>query len=206
MDYFPVTIRQLPIIDGVRQNPYQFLEYIRTHINKFVDTKYGEFSPFKWSDIHDNALWYSDNPLGAIVNIDIKGPDDGSVIVSGFSSDKWTFTTVHEPIYGKHPVSGNRDFGFTYNADGSYTFYTRGVDRLTSWDVTFFQDYLGGIPFKSADNLWKSFQSKIKSFVNEKQGISSILEEQICRPDYEQLKAVIEGRASLNSLNKACLE
>lgn len=65
------------------------------------------------------------------------------------------------------------------NTDGSYTFYTRGVDRLTSWDSTAFEkipeyisEYVGGkyvgtkngVPFTMADNLWISFQNGYNQF------------------------------------------
>lgn len=39
------------------------------------------------------------------------GPDNSSVIVSDYQSDKWTFSTIFDPKYGQHPVSGHRDFG-----------------------------------------------------------------------------------------------
>ncbi|RAV27409.1 hypothetical protein [Sinomicrobium soli] len=74
--------------------------------------------------------------LRAVIGIDIKGPDNESVIVSDYNTEKWTFSTIFDPKYGEHPVSGNRDFGYTQNGDGSYTFYTRGVDRLTDWLTT----------------------------------------------------------------------
>lgn len=64
MDYFPVTVTQLPIIDGVRQTPEQFLEYIRKNINSFVDTDYAEFEPYQWCGMDEPALWNSSNPIG----------------------------------------------------------------------------------------------------------------------------------------------
>lgn len=71
MDYFPVTVTQLPIIDGVRQTPEQFLEYIRKNINSFVDTNYAEFEPYQWCGMDEPALWNSSNPIGAVIGIDI---------------------------------------------------------------------------------------------------------------------------------------
>lgn len=210
MDYFPITINQLPVIDGVRLTPEQFLNHIRTNINNFVDNSYSEFAPYNNYGVDDRGLWNSSNPLGAIIKIDIKGPDNGSVIVTNYRSDKWTFSTIYEPKYKTHPVSGNRDFGFTQNTNGSYTFYTRGVDRLTTIDATTVQNseflsyMMGGSPFSQADALWTSFQNKINSFVNSHQGSSSVASQEIYRPDWAKVKAVIEGKAPLSSLSKDC--
>ena len=203
LDYFPVTINQLPVINGVRQTPEQFLQYIRTNINSFVDTDYSTFSPYNWYGIDDTQLWNSTNPIGAVIAIDIAGPDNGSVIVSHSSSNKWTFTTIHDPKYGDHPVSGNRDFGYIVNSDGSFTFYTRGVDRLTSWDGSAFQNATG-FAFSQADALWNSFRNKIFDFVNTHQGSADILQSQIKRPDWAVIKDVVDGVKPLSILNNAC--
>ena len=210
MDYFPVRVNQLPIINGIRSTPEQFLNHIRTNINNFVDKSYSEFTPYNNYGVDDRALWNSSNPLGTIIKIDIKGPDNGSVIVTNYRSNKWTFSTIYEPKYKTHPVSGNRDFGFMQNTDGSYTFYTRGVDRLTTIDATTVQNseflsyMMGGSPFSQADALWTSFQNKINNFVNSNQGSSSVAAQEIYRPDWAKVKAVIDGKAPLSSLSKDC--
>ena len=203
LDYFPVTVTQLPIVNGVRQSPSEFLEHIRKNINSFVDTKYAEFEPYNYYGVDDRNLWNSNNPLDAVVAIDIDGPDNGSVIVSEYNSKGWTFSTIFDPKYGQHPVSGNRDFGYTENTDGSYTFYSRGVDRLTSWDLTIVQNATG-IPFSQADALWISFQTKIDAYVKANGGVSAIRSTEIYRPNWDQVKAVLDGRAPLSTLSKDC--
>ncbi|QDH80181.1 hypothetical protein FKX85_14485 [Echinicola soli] len=212
MDYFPVTVTQLPLINGKRATPAQFLSHIRKNINSFVNTYYSKFAPYNAYGADDTKLWNSSNPFGAVVGIDIKGPDNGSVIVSGYTSSKWTFTTVHDPKYSNHPVSGNRDFGYIKNANGSYTFYTRGVDRLTSWEGTFAQWMSDKIseenkvpsPFGQADKLWKSFQSKLTDYVNGHGGKAKTSSPQVERPDWKDVKDVMEGKKSLSTLSKDC--
>ncbi|WP_313579316.1 hypothetical protein [Chishuiella sp.] len=199
MDYFPVTIDKLP--PGTTAE--QLLNHIRTNINSFVDTDYSYFEPYRWNGFNDTDLWNSSNPLGSVIGIDIKGPDNGSVVVTQYSSNGWTFSTIYDPTYLSHPVSGHRDFGFTKNSDGSYTFYTRGVDRLTSWDGEFFQK-IGNIPFTQADNLWKSLQNKISKYVNSKEGKASVNTPQIKRPDWQTVKDVIDGKKTLNTLSNDC--
>jgi hypothetical protein len=147
-------------------------------------------------------LWNSSNPLGA--GIDIKGPDNGSVIVTRTGDNLWRFSTIFDPHYGQHPVSGHRDFGYTLNGDGSYTFYTKGVDRLTSWDGEWARKNLNNYPFKQADALWNSFQDKVYSFVNANKGSSSIDNTQIYRPYWQQVKDVLDGKAPLSTLSSDC--
>ncbi len=184
----------------------------RTNPNNFIDTDKSEFSPYNNLGINDNNLWQSSNPLNAVVGIDIPGllgpgdtffDDDGAVIVSKHGSTGWTFTTIFDPIYGSHPVSGHRDFGYTQNANGSYTFYTRGVDRLTYFAVDFLQEYTGK-PFGDADALWASFQDGIMGFVNNHGGNAQVAEQAIQRPNWQQIKDVIDGKEPLSSLSSDC--
>lgn len=212
MDYFPVTISQLPVVNGNRLTPSQFIEYIRKNINNFVDTDKSEFTPYNYLGINDNSLWQSNNPLNAVVGIDIPGllgpndqifDDDGAVIVSKHSNTGWTFTTIFDPIYGNHPVSGNRDFGYTQNANGTYTFYTRGVDRLTYAFGTALQEVFGK-PFGDADDLWISFQNGVKNFVNNHGGNSQLQSPVIERPNWQKIKDVIDGKLPLSTLSSDC--
>ena len=210
MDYFPVTVNQLPIVNGTRLTPEQFLNYIRKNIDNFVDGG-TTFTPYNGYGYNDSPLWNSTNPLGTIININIGGsPDNGSVMVTSSNSNKWTFTTIYEPIYGEHPVSGNRDFGFDQNTDGSYTFYTRGIDRLTDMAGDGLRRLTEKIgrpdlsPFGKADALWTSLQKNIEYFVNHHEGSSSVSKQEISRPNWQKLKDVLDGRAPLSTLSKDC--
>lgn len=202
MDYFSVRVNTLPIVNGQKLTAPQFLHYIRVNLNNFTDGS-KTFSPYNAYGIDDRAQWNSSTPKGSIIAINIPGPDNGSVITSYSSNDKWTFTTIYEPMYKTHPVSGNRDFGYTENTDGTYTFYTRGVDRLTTWDVNFLQKETG-IPFEQADKLWHSFQNGVKSFTDAHQGKASIVDAEKHRPNWDLVKDVIAGKKPLNSISKKC--
>lgn len=216
MDYFPITVNMMPLVNGKIATPEQFLEHIRKNINSFVDTDYSEFKPYVYSGVNDTNLWNSNNPKNAVVGIDIGSlwgtgilDDNGSVIVSKYNSSGWTFTTIYEPMYGSHPVSGNRDFGFTKNANGSYTFYTRGVDRLTNADGSALERMTrdgenGGIPFQKADALWASFQKGIADYVNTHGGNAGAGGKETYRPDWSAVKDVIDGKAPLSSLSTDC--
>jgi len=205
MDYFPVLVTEMP--DGF--TPQQLLNYVRLNINSFLDgTK--SFYPYNAYGVNDTNTWNSSNPTGAIVAIDLPGPENGSVITSSSAPDQWIFTTIHEPMYGDHPVSGNRAFGYTIYQDGTITFYTMGVDRLTNWLGTAAQvipEYFkegAGIPFSQADIMWGTFQEKLLRFVQDHGGRGYTRAKQVQRPDWNLIKDVVEGRKPMSSLNKDC--
>ncbi|MBK7636218.1 MAG: hypothetical protein IPJ13_19560 [Saprospiraceae bacterium] len=111
---------------------------------------YGNLSCEHWSGINigfqynsaaDRENWINGVRVPSVFTI--KMPDDGSVIATQYQPGTfWTFSTLNAPGWfqggsqdGYHPVSGNRRFGLIPNQDGSYTFYTSGVDRLTDCGI-----------------------------------------------------------------------
>jgi hypothetical protein len=200
LDYFSTTITQMPIDTSTNQPwvPEVLFEHIRKNFNDFVDTDNSEFTPI----LGDENLWLSSDPVPAVITIDIDIPiigfqgDDGSVICAQNESCCWIFSTVKAPFFenidgdggndGYHPVSGNRQFGYTIHSDGSMEIYTKGADRFltpTSGPLSnsYFAEKLAGYllekaAFTGADNLWKSFQEGINNFGNDPSngGISKI--------------------------------
>ncbi|WP_128546998.1 PA14 domain-containing protein [Larkinella soli] len=196
-DYFGVNIRKFP--DGFTAE--RLLEHIRKNINNFVDTELSAFYPHP--NLVDETRKWLNAPLGSVLLIDIPG-DDGSVICSDFATDHWTFSTITDPNkigdnlfpVGQHPVSGNRLFGFTKNSNGSFSFYTRGVDRLTGQLDELLGSSLSQIQFRQADKLWRSFQARLTNFVNLNGGEAVYEPEIKKRPKWDQLKAVWRGELS----------
>lgn len=210
MDFYPITINQLPNIGGHQYTADEFVHYLRVNINSLTDgTK--TFIPYNYFGIDDRALWASNSPKGALLDLDITGPDNATVITSRSSGSEWTFTTIHDPLNGAHPVSGHRDFGYIVNSNGSYTFYTRGVDRLTTnftqaaESITSFINGGGnGIAFSETEKLWKSFQTEVASFVNNHNGQASVALPTIKRPDWTLVKEVLTGSKPLSALSGNC--
>ena len=74
--------------------------------------------------------------IGDIYDIDIIGPDNGSIVLvdlsPGFglaSGASWfDIQTIECEKYGTHPENGAREFGFEYQGAAA-KFYTRGVSR-----------------------------------------------------------------------------
>jgi hypothetical protein len=107
-----------------------------------------------------------------------------------------------------HPLSGNREIGYSYDPNGgfngSYTFYARGVDRFESSVDYDAADYMEtGQPFLGADNLWTSFQQKLQDFCNDDNngnGVANMAPQVISRPDWEEVKEVLNGNKPISDL------
>jgi hypothetical protein len=189
LDFYPVTVTSLPVISGKRVTPEEFISFIRLHLNDtFIDTEFASVSPY---DDVEAEKWKSSNPINAVIHWDMKtaggwiNPDDGSVVVSEFTSQYWIFSTIWTPDDLAHPVSGNRQFGFTSNNDGTYTFYTRGADRIT--DLT---GHLAAarIVFGKGHQLWLSLQDKIATFVNRNSGGAKVEQNVSTREQWDRIK------------------
>jgi hypothetical protein len=141
------------------------LSHLRLHLNDFVDTFWGKFTPR--DPVIDLPTWTSSNPLGAVINIDIPG-DDGVVVCSEYASDHWNFSTIRVPDVnadftigeGMHPVSGTRQFGFYHDpANQNVVFFTRGADRTSNIKVAEL------IAFYGTEKLWESLHNKLHAFI-----------------------------------------
>jgi hypothetical protein len=222
LDYYPVTITQMPTIDGQQLTPEQFVQYMRDNPDKFFDTNLADFNPY---DPKDGTRWASDDPLGSVFNIDmglgsswldwVDNVDDGSVVASEVTNRNWIFSTIYTRGDMAHPVSGNREFGYTnFGREGGnqqeVVVYTRGADRLTRRaDVALNattgpladawrhltgnaagEPWFGnkGVPFAAADELWSRFQRRVYDFVKSHDGEATIGDRVSRRVDYEAMK------------------
>lgn len=203
MDYYPIKVTSLPVINQHQLSPDEFLQYIRKNMNYFVDTAISSFRAYSHYGIDDNSLWNSSNPNSAIVSISI--PFNSGSVITSFNPQnpsKWTFTTITDPYNGMHPVSGNREFGYTVDPTGGYTFYTKGVDRLSDAIGTLVQSTVG-TPFNSADNLWKSFQVYVRDFVNANGGASYTQGPVTARPNWDLVRAVLNRTMPISSIRSS---
>jgi len=216
MDYFPVVVDVLPTNPNTGQQftPDGFLEYIRTNINDFVDTNQTSFEPYDYLDTgyDEYNTWFSSNPLGTILHLDINVvgtpiSNDGSIICSEANNNNWIFTTIEAAGDWNHPVSGNREIGYFYDPNdgpnGSYTYYSRGVDRVTeALDIDMATWMQLDSPFQGGDGLWFSFQNGISNFVNDPNngGLATSLPYITNRPNWENVKDVLLGNAPISDL------
>ncbi len=210
MDYFPVTISTLPNdpTTGQRYTAQNFYNYIRRNLNLFFEGNSTQFSPYNGVE---GTIWDSNNYIGAIMRFDIDtslggvipGQQDGTVICSYQNDKTWRFTTIESPVDWNHPVSGTREFGLTTNTDGTYSFYTRGVDRVAET----FDEFMGNLPntenaFEGGDALWKQFQSNLENYINNPSngGVAQKLSPTIFRPNWEDVRKVLAGEKPISDL------
>ena len=173
LDHYAVEVAQLP----PGQTAEQLLESLRQGFypgDTFIDPELAQFHAY---DNFEDMKWRSPTPSGAVVGIHIytipgwnPTSDGASVVCTEAAPDHWTFSTVRTPNDLKHPVSGNRRWGFVSNADGTYTFSNRGADRATSWiDVE-----AAFIGFGQADKLWRGLQTRFAASVNAHGGSAKV--------------------------------
>lgn len=163
IDYYSVIVDKLP--RGLTAE--QLLRHIRLNLNQFGDTTMGEFEPYSQSDA---KIWNSSNPVGAVVSIDLALPDNASVVVSEANHYSWIFSAVATEGDGKHPISGNRRFGY-FRWKGKYVFFTRGADRATT-GLHQLATHVGS--FKAGERLWQEFQEQIAAYVNKQGGRAKV--------------------------------
>jgi subtilisin family serine protease len=166
-DRYPVLITRLPTrIPGVT-SAETLLQHIRLTFNSHINTHLAEFEPY--DPAIDAPRWRSTNAVGAVLHIDMGGPDNGSVLCVEHTERHWRFSTVKTPRDGWHPISGTREWGIT-SVDAGFEVYTRAADRLCCPE--------GGVlfpaAFRIADQLWRSFQSGVATLVNSNGGAATI--------------------------------
>jgi hypothetical protein len=102
------------------------------------------------------------------------------------------FGTAYTPVDDYHPVSGNREFGFTRNGN-QITFYTRGVDRLTSTRGSigsFAAQAVSMDAFARTDQLWSSLMRGVKADLKQANGgqdVATVPDSTVYRPDWDEV-------------------
>ncbi|GEM_PF-1494445 len=164
-DFYRLKIDKFPTVNGVVLNAVSLIKYIRLTINQLVNTAYCDFHPY--DAVTDKPVWESDNPVNAVLKLDILGPDNAAVVVSLARPNGWRFTTIHAPDTGDHPVSGHREFfiGKDSRTGGVY-FVIKGLDMMSTGVAGLGLPVGGRIGFGITDALWRSMRQKIINFIN----------------------------------------
>jgi hypothetical protein len=182
LDYYPVRISKLPLLNGQQASAQEFLEYVRTHFNKFVDISNSEFVPFE--PAVDTGKWESADPVGAVIDIKINTGNllglpplgvfiDESLVVCTRRGDRdWILSTARGGWSALgHPVSGNRMWAIDPKGN-EWILYTMGADRATT-----FADWSANaadLVWRGADALWRSFQNGIVKYTEAQGGAAQI--------------------------------
>lgn len=206
-DFFPVKITTLPVINGTTITPEALLEYFGKNINSLLNSNLASFSPYNYGGVNDNAL-YNQSYAGSLTSlVHINMVDDWTVILSQYdvtpSTSKFMFSTMRTPYYsdGFHPVSGNRRFGIYSTTNGEHVFYTMGVDRITTTSGTVgstLKDIFTSSGLEDADELWRSMQDAMVTFINANGGNASKFgnPEVIARTQWALVKQFLKGQVN----------
>jgi len=115
VDAMPITLR-----------PRDFLAEMATDLNSAINNDvFDEVNEFRRrrSDARRGP-----GP-GDVYDIDIRGPDNGSVVLVERTPSRFVFQTVYTSETGQHPEYGSREFGYEVIERGRVRFYTRGASR-----------------------------------------------------------------------------
>ncbi len=172
-DYYSVLITKLP--EGIK-NGEELFDHLRLGLGSLMDYK----TTFAAYNSKESEIWNSKNPLGSVMSFDAYFTslhlnwDDASVMTSSFYKGNgggyWTFTTLMTRGDGEHPIAGTRQFGLTDNKNGTYTFYTRGVDRGYGLALIAGEETI----FKSAEETWSTVMNKAFVKINSEKGSALI--------------------------------
>ena len=212
MDYYPINVEFNP---SSGMTPEAFFERMRRNLNDYLDHDVSEFRFYGFQSLpgepyagsaEERSRWVSGQVVGTVGVFDINtgiNIDDAAVVASEYiPGRRWRFMTLETPGTFGHPVSGVREFGITSNGDGSYTVYTRGVDRVTGWlDVVFgFKPGDENRAFVGGDALWRSWQARVAAEVSELFGTATVTAPVVHRTDWDDVRRYFEGYMSLDAL------
>jgi hypothetical protein len=147
-DYYAINIARLP--DGYTQE--LLYTRLRLMLAEYTSHFVASFGP----TLGTKEKWNSMDPEGSIIVFD-NIFDDAPVLTTQAGEYHWVFTPVSTFWDSDHPLAGHRQFGLTANDDGSFTFYTRGIDRL--WDLLLGQYGMWMLNcsfFKQTERLWNA--------------------------------------------------
>jgi hypothetical protein len=189
-DLYAVEIARLP--SSGPSEPETLMTHIRQNLNAFFDPRYSVLVGYEDADAGDWAK-LNPAPLGALMQFNIPArvlglplEEQAAVIASASSATEWIFSpvTIGSSFPGEHPVSGNRQFG-TRTRGGTVEVYTRAADRTI--DNNKILPPSESDVFTGADNLWRSFQDRVVTYVNGHGGSAKAGTVEIHRPTWDEV-------------------
>jgi hypothetical protein len=223
IDYYSVEITDMPDFD---QNdlPDSKFEIYQAFRDRFTDFASGERQNFQFTcdvpgntdntadirwlfepkDDYNALLFYAENPIGAIFNIEAEtsgffsgiASDEGAIIISEFTNNDWIGSTITTPSNGSQPFSGNRQWGLITNDFGNLEIYTRAVDVakvasilniIPSTDT----DCQQSTYYDIASATWRNMLEEIKQWVNNHDGQAEIVQETALKVDKDRIEYLL---------------
>ncbi|MCC6995682.1 MAG: DUF4157 domain-containing protein [Deltaproteobacteria bacterium] len=122
-DYYWIIMDTMP----ATTTPEAYLGEMGTDLNRAVaNDRFDTINTFRRTSA-DQARGAP--RVGDVYDIDIMGPDNGSVMLIEQAPNHFIFQTVTTLQTGGHPENGSREFGFQREDGGAVKWYTRGVSR-----------------------------------------------------------------------------
>jgi len=240
MDYYGVEITNYPDFDN-DGNPDTEAQIHQAFREKFTDLASGEEGsfesecdfPFDNDDIidiwwqfnpmsdFDSDLFLSTDPISSIMLIDAgannpfvdTNADLGAIIVSDFTSNDWTISTIQTPETETQPFSGNRQWGWIINQNGNLELYTRAVDvaRVADIFLEWPATWLGSdiecqqdTYYDIADATWQNLQQEIAQWVNDNGGQAVVNTPKAVRVDKEKIVEILTTNQSIDQILSNC--
>jgi len=169
----------------------------------------------------DSDLFLSTDPISSIMLIDAgannpfvdTNADLGAIIVSDFTSNDWTISTIQTPETETQPFSGNRQWGWIINQNGNLELYTRAVDvaRVADIFLEWPATWLGSdiecqqdTYYDIADATWQNLQQEIAQWVNDNGGQAVVNTPKAVRVDKEKIVEILTTNQSIDQILSNC--
>ncbi len=234
IDYYGVEVTNYPDFnsDGNSDTEAEIYQAFR---EKFIDVASGDLEDFQFScnilfnttntgDIswefvpltnQDGIDFVSNDPISSILLIEADASgilpwiatDDGAVMVSDFTNNDWTISTIMTPNNGTQPFSGNRQWGWLINQNGNFEFFTRAVDVANIsilLNIAANTECQQETYYDIAEATWKNMQQEIVDWINSPEsngGQASISTTKAIRVEKEKIEELLTRHEAIDQIN-----
>ena len=171
-----------------------------------------EFIPLISQDGDD---FVSSNPIASILLIEAEASgflpsiatDDGAIMVSDFTNNYWTISTISTPSNGTQPFSGNRQWGWLINQSGNFEFFTRAVDVANIsilLNIGANTECQQETYYDIAEATWQNLQQEIANWINSNGGQANVNTPTTVNVKKETIKEVLTNNESIQQILSNC--
>jgi RHS repeat-associated protein len=177
LDKYTLQITKLPIVNGKQLTIEDLFNYFRLNMDMLIDDDVAKFGDLRDNEFGEGERW-DDQDYNGVIKV-FRGYlhrtpifDDLAVVSSAQTDNSFIFSPLRTPETLNHAVSGNRQFGFIKNSDGTFSIYTRAADVATAEiDIS-----AGELVFKGGDALWRNLFNNLATFIQQNGGITAGLD------------------------------
>ena len=133
--------------------------------------------------------------------------DDGAIMVSDFTNNYWTISTISTPSNGTQPFSGNRQWGWLINQSGNFEFFTRAVDVANIsilLNIGANTECQQETYYDIAEATWQNLQQEIANWINSNGGQANVNTPTTVNVKKETIKEVLTNNESIQQILSNC--